>query len=167
MEDDLKISQVEYLSNQLWDPTKMLNFKCRRPLLEDDLKVEHCKHLLYQTQILYDQTIFHKWRQPPMEDDLKISKLEYLSNRLYDHTQILNLDLGDQSKVFKYFNEDNNPWKTTSKLKLKVEYISNHLLDLTQILNLSLDDQIILYKFFKWRRPSMEDDLQLMTTSKY
>ena len=50
---------------------------------------------------------------------------------------------------------------------LKVEYISNHLLDLTQILNLSLDDQIILYKFFKWRRPSMEDDLQLMTTSKY
>ena len=50
-----------------------------------------------------------------MEDDLKILKVEYLSNRLLDHTQILNLDLGNQSKVFKYFNEDDHPWKTTSK----------------------------------------------------
>ena len=32
-----------------------------------------------------------------MEDNLKISKVEYLSNRLLEHTQILNLDLGDQS----------------------------------------------------------------------
>ena len=54
-------------------------------------------------------------RRPPMEDDLKILKVEYLSNRLLDHTQILNLDLGDQSKVFKYFNEDNQTWKTTTK----------------------------------------------------
>ena len=38
-----------------------------------------------------------------MEDDLKISKVEYLSNRLLDHTQMLNLDLGDQSKLVKYF----------------------------------------------------------------
>ena len=38
-----------------------------------------------------------------MEDDLKILKVEYLSNPLLDHTQILNLDVGDQSKVFKYF----------------------------------------------------------------
>ena len=37
------------------------------------------------------------------EGDLKILKVEYLSNHLYDHTQVLSLDLGDQSKVFKYF----------------------------------------------------------------
>ena len=54
-------------------------------------------------------------RRPPMEDDLKISKVEYLSNRILDPAQILNLDLGDQSKVFKYFNEDNQTWKTTTK----------------------------------------------------
>ena len=40
---------------------------------------------------------------PSNEDDLKILKVEYLSNRLLDHTQMLNLDLGDQYKVFKYF----------------------------------------------------------------
>ena len=44
-----------------------------------------------------------------MEDHLKILKVEYLSNRLLDHTQILNLDLSDQRKVFKYFNEDDHP----------------------------------------------------------
>ena len=38
-----------------------------------------------------------------MEEKLMILKVEYLSNRLLDHTKILNLDLGDQSKVFKYF----------------------------------------------------------------
>ena len=34
----------------------------------------------------------------PMEDDLKILKVEYLSNRFLDHTQFLNLDLGNQRK---------------------------------------------------------------------
>jgi hypothetical protein len=59
-----------------------------------------------------------------MEGDLKISKVEYLSNRILDPAQILNLDLGYQSKVFKYFNEDNQTWKTTTK-KIKVEYLSS------------------------------------------
>jgi hypothetical protein len=36
-------------------------------------------------------------RQPPMEDDLKLFKLEYLSNRLMDHAQILNLSLHDHT----------------------------------------------------------------------
>ena len=36
-----------------------------------------------------------------MEEDLKLSKVEYISNCLLDHTQVLNLDLGDQSKVLK------------------------------------------------------------------
>ena len=57
-----------------------------------------------------------------MEDDLIISKVEYISNRLYDHTQFLNLYLSDQSKVFKYFNEDDHPWKTTSIFKLKLRW---------------------------------------------
>ena len=38
-------------------------------------------------------------RRPPMEDDLKLLKVEYLSNRLLDHAQILNLDLGNKSKM--------------------------------------------------------------------
>ena len=36
-----------------------------------------------------------------MEDDLKILKVEYLSNPLLDHTQILNLSLDDKSKFYK------------------------------------------------------------------
>ena len=92
------------------------------------------------------------------EYDLKILKVEYLRNRLSDHTQFSNLDLGDQIKVFKYLK-----WRCSSmedNLKiLKVEYLSNHLLDPTQICNLSLDDQTILYTFFEWRQPPMEDDL--------
>ena len=75
-----------------------------------------------------------------MEDDLKISKLEYLRNCLLEHTQILNLDLGNQSKVFKYFKWRQPPMEDDLKI-LKVEYLSNHLLDPTQILNLRLDYQ--------------------------
>ena len=54
--------------------------------------------LLDSTQILKlswdDQTKLYKpfkWRGPPIEDNLKILKVEYLINRLLDHTQILNL----------------------------------------------------------------------------
>ena len=35
-----------------------------------------------------------------MEDDLKILKVEYLTNGLLDHTQMLNLSLHDQTKKF-------------------------------------------------------------------
>ena len=38
-----------------------------------------------------------------MEDDLKISKVEYRSIHWLDLTQILNLNLGDQTKLKKYF----------------------------------------------------------------
>ena len=54
-----------------------------------------------------------------------------------DHTQILNLDLGDQNKVFKYFKWRQPPMEDDLKI-LKVEHLSNQLLDPTQILNLSL-----------------------------
>jgi hypothetical protein len=43
-----------------------------------------------------------------MEDDLRILKVEYLSNRLLDHTQILNLSLDDSD--YSYFLK----MKTTS-----------------------------------------------------
>ena len=56
--------------------------------LQDSLLMGHTQILKLS---LYDQTIFCKfviWRQPPMEDDLKILNVEYLSNRLLDHTQL-------------------------------------------------------------------------------
>jgi hypothetical protein len=48
-----------------------------------------------------------------MEDNLKIYKVEYISDHLSDHPQILNLISGDQY--------------------IKVEYLNNHCSDLPQI----------------------------------
>ena len=81
-EDDLKILNLEYLSNHLLDATLIWNFS------------------------LDDQTLLYKslkWRQPQMENDLKILKVEHLSNRLLDHTQIWNLSLDDQTIFCKSF----------------------------------------------------------------
>ena len=58
-----------------------------------------------------------------MEDDLKIFKVEYLSNHLFDPTQLLNLSLGDldlypvltKSTLKIAWNEDDLQWKMTSK----------------------------------------------------
>jgi hypothetical protein len=58
-----------------------------------------------------------------MEGDLKMLKVEYLSNHLLDHTQILNLSLYDQT----IFGMEDD------LTILKVEYLSNHILDHTQI----------------------------------
>ena len=129
MEDDLKISKVEYLTNHcmecdLWVLSGKLY--CTNPLKEDNLKilkVEYLSnHLLDHTQILNfsldDQTIVFKsskWKMTPMEDYLKISKVEYLSNHLLDHTQILNFSLDDQTIVFKSSKWKWLQWKTTSK----------------------------------------------------
>ena len=52
-----------------------------------------------------------------MEDDLKISNVEYLSNHRSDLTQMLNLNLSDQSKQ--------PPMRDHLKLYI-VEYLSNH-----------------------------------------
>jgi hypothetical protein len=55
-----------------------------------------------------------------MEDDHKILKVEYLSNHLLDHIQMLNLSLDDQTIFYKTFKwrrppmEDNLQWKTNS-----------------------------------------------------
>ena len=51
-----------------------------------------------------------------MEDKLKILKVEYLINCLLDHTQILNLDIGDKSKVFKYFKWRRPPMEDDHKI---------------------------------------------------
>ena len=53
-----------------------------------------------------------------MEDDIRVLKVEYISNPLLDHTQILNLDLdlGDQSKVFKHFKWRRPPTEEDLKI---------------------------------------------------
>ena len=38
-----------------------------------------------------------------MEDDIKILRMEYLSDRLLDPTQMLNLSLDDQTILYKSF----------------------------------------------------------------
>jgi hypothetical protein len=68
MEDNLKILDIEYISNHLLDYIQILN-------LSSD-----------------DQTIFYKffkWRLPLMKDDIKILKVEYLNKQILFHTQIL------------------------------------------------------------------------------
>ena len=50
-----------------------------------------------------------------MEDDLKILKVEYLSNHYLFLPEILNLSLGDQTKIKNAWNEDDLQEKTTSK----------------------------------------------------
>ena len=45
-----------------------------------------------------------KMKVPLMEDDLKILKVEYLTNHLLHHTQVLNLCLDDQIILYKSLN---------------------------------------------------------------
>ena len=74
MEDDLKILNVEYLSNRWTDLTQIWNL-----ILGDQTKVNK----------------FFKWRWLLTEDDLKILDLEYFSNHWTDLTKIGNSSLGD------------------------------------------------------------------------
>ena len=52
-----------------------------------------------------------------MEDDLKILKVKYLCNHWQDLTPILNLILCDQTKLYKYLNEDDIHWKIILNIK--------------------------------------------------
>jgi hypothetical protein len=70
MEDDLKILNVEYLSNHWSDLIQILN------LSEGD-----------QTKVYRSIKV----KTAPMEDDLKKLNIEYLSNHWSDLIQILNL----------------------------------------------------------------------------
>ena len=67
-----------------------------------------------------------------MEEDLKLLKVEYLSNCLLDHAQILNLSLHDQTILYNSFQSRWPPMEDDLKI-LKVEYLRNHFLDPIQI----------------------------------
>ena len=99
-----------------------------------------------------------------MEEDLKILIVEYLSNHLLDHAQILKFSWDDQTRFYKSLEWRRPPMDDDLKI-VKVAYLSNHLLDHTQILNLSLYDQTIFCKSFKWRWTPMEDDLKILYLS--
>ena len=91
-----------------------------------------------------------------MKDDLKIFKVEYLSNNLLNHTQILNLILDDQTIVYKSLKWRRPLMEDDLKI-IKVEYLSHHLLDHTQTLNLCLDYQILkMETTSNERRPHMQ-----------
>ena len=63
-----------------------------------------------------------------MEDDLKIWKVKYLSNHWSDFPQILNLSLGDQTKIKNDWNEDELQWKMTSKYqKLNISVTTDRI----------------------------------------
>jgi hypothetical protein len=75
-----------------------------------------------------------------MEDDITKLKVECLSNHLFDHTQILNLILYDQTIFCKSFKWGRPPMEDDLKIQ-KVEFLSNFLLDHTKILNLDFGVQ--------------------------
>ena len=52
---------------------------------------------------------------PPSRPTVNVCDMEYLSNYWTDLPQILNLSLGDQTKIENAWNEDDLQWKTTSK----------------------------------------------------
>jgi hypothetical protein len=58
--------------------------------------------LLWKMTSKYKKVIGLYSNSNGMEDNLKISKVEYLSNRLLKHNQLLNLILDDQTILFKF-----------------------------------------------------------------
>ena len=61
------------------------NLRWKTPSMEDDLQWKMTAN----------------GRQPPMEDYLKILNVEYLTRHISDHTQILDLNLNDQTIFYK------------------------------------------------------------------
>ena len=101
MEDNLNIYKGEYLSNHWLD-----------------LSLSETNDWIFLEFSLVDPSeskTWMKWRRPTMEDDLKILKVEYLSNRLLDLTQILNFSYMTKPCFVNPSNEDNLQWKTISK----------------------------------------------------
>ena len=66
-----------------------------------------------------------------MEDDLKIFKVEYLRNQGLDLTQIWDLRLDYQTKLYKCFKLRQPQIEEDLKI-LKLRIAANHWLDLTQ-----------------------------------
>jgi hypothetical protein len=112
MEDDLKILNMEYLSNHWSDLLQIFNLSS-----EDQPKIKRLKMkttsdkrqpqiLKVEYPLVWSSSNFKlklRWtnqnkkcfkrRRPPMEDGLKISKAEFLSKHWSDLPQILNLNL--------------------------------------------------------------------------
>ena len=63
-----------------------------------------------------------------MEDGLKILKVEYLSNHLFDQTQILKFSLDEKTLFFESSKWRRPPMEDDLKI-LKVEYLSHHFMD--------------------------------------
>ena len=90
MEEDCKISKIEYLSNHWSDPPQILTFTSG-----EQAKIK----------MLEIKTIFNGiW--PLMEEDLKKSKIKYLSNHRSDLPQTLKLSSGEQTKIKIAWYED-------------------------------------------------------------
>ena len=63
-------------------------------------------------------------KQPSIEDDLRIVKVEYLSNHLMDHTQILNLSFMTKPYFVNPLNEEDDLKISKVKyLKFKLKLI--------------------------------------------
>ena len=54
-----------------------------------------------------------------MEENLKILKVEYLTNLLLDHGQILNISFDDQTIFYKSLKLSQPPMKEDIKIKIK------------------------------------------------
>ena len=132
MEDDLKISKVEYLSN----------------------------HWLDLSQILYqssgDQTKLknEKWRWPPIEDNLQLLKVEYLSNHCSDLPPILNLSSGDQTKTKMLKMKMISNWRQHQTIQSWI--YQQPLIGSSSNYKLKLRGLNQNQKYLKWRWSSME-----------
>jgi hypothetical protein len=101
MEDDIKISKVEYLRNHWSDLPQILNLisgdqtwkmlemkttsNGRRPgnmkrWISQQPLIESSSNLNFKLRGPHQNQNCSKWRRPPIEDELKILKVEYLSN---------------------------------------------------------------------------------------
>jgi hypothetical protein len=74
-EDDLKILDVQYLSNHWSDLIQILN-------LSYGDKTKDYRSLIVKTTPMEDDPNGRRtqWKMTPMEDDLKVLKVEYLGN---------------------------------------------------------------------------------------
>ena len=124
MEEDLKISQIEYLSNHWSDFPQVLTLSSG-----EQTKIKN----VWNEDVLYLKMSFI-WRWPVMEEDLKISKIEYLSNHWSDPPQILTLTSGEQAKIkmLEIKTIFNGIWPLMEEdlKKSKIKYLSNHRSDL-------------------------------------
>ena len=66
-----------------------------------------------------------KFKDTSNEEKLQNIYKRNLSHHRLDHTQIYNLSIGDQTKVYKCFKGRQPPMEDDTKI-LKVEYLSNH-----------------------------------------